>query len=109
MFKAVIQATLDCALVLAGVFVLVFNTGPMQRPTPASESRIANTTVIPSISSTPATDVTAGPTGEVTGSIPSLDQMPGAAAVPAASAMADDRSCSGNPNALGVSRVVEVD
>jgi len=37
MLKAVIQATVDCTLVLAGVFVLVFNAGPMQRSAPVSE------------------------------------------------------------------------
>jgi peptidoglycan/xylan/chitin deacetylase (PgdA/CDA1 family) len=35
--------------------------------------------------------------------------MPSVTLVPAATPLADDRSCAGNPNALGVSRVVEVD
>lgn len=109
MRKAVIQATVDCALVLAGVFVLIFDGGPMQRPAPVSESMIRNTTVIPSISAPPATDATAGPANDITGAIPSRDRMPVAASVPAAPALADDRPCPGNPNALGVSRVVEVD
>jgi peptidoglycan/xylan/chitin deacetylase (PgdA/CDA1 family) len=109
MLKVVIQATVDCALVLAGVFVLVFNAGPMQRPAPVSEATIPNTAAIPSISAPPATDATAGRVGDVTGSIPSPDPIPGAASVPAATPLADDRSCAGNPNALGVSRVVEVD
>jgi peptidoglycan/xylan/chitin deacetylase (PgdA/CDA1 family) len=104
MVKGVIQALLDCALVLAGVFALVFNSGPMQRPAPAASS-VANTAVLPSFPSSPETGVTAA--GEVTGSIPSPDRIP--APVPATPALADERSCPGNPNALGVSRVVEVD
>jgi len=108
MLKKVIQATVDCALVLAGVFALVFNVGPTQRPAPVSESISQNTTFIPSISAPPATDATAGPAGDVTGSIPSRGQIAPATLVPAATP-ADDRPCSGNPNALGVSRVVEVD
>jgi peptidoglycan/xylan/chitin deacetylase (PgdA/CDA1 family) len=109
MLKAVIQATVDCTLVLAGVFVLVFDAGPMQRSAPVSESVVASTTVTPSISAPPATDAAADPAADVTGSIPSRDRIPGAASMPAAPPSADSRSCSGNPNALGVSRVVEVD
>lgn len=109
MLKTAIQATLDCALIPAAVFLLVFNAGPMQRPAAVPESMVRNTTVMPSISAPPATDATAGPADDVTGSIPSRDQMPAATSVPAATPLADDRSCSGNPNALGVSRVVEVD
>ena len=109
MLKAVIQATVDCTLVLAGVFVLVFSAGPMQRSAPVSDSVVPSTTVTPSISAPPATDATADPAGDVTGSIPSRDQIPGAASMPTAPPSADDRSCSGNPNALGVSRVVEVE
>jgi peptidoglycan/xylan/chitin deacetylase (PgdA/CDA1 family) len=109
MLKAVVQATVDCALVLAGVFVLVFNAGPVQRPAPVPEVMIPSTTDIASISAPPATDATPGPAGDVTGSIPSPDQTRGAAPVPATTPFTDDRSCSGNPNALGVSRVVEVD
>jgi len=109
MFKVVIQASVDCALVLAGVFALVFNAGPTQRPALVAEATIASTTATPSISAPQATDPTTGPAGDVTGSIPSPDQTPAAASVPAATPLADDRSCSGNPNALGVSRVVEVD
>jgi peptidoglycan/xylan/chitin deacetylase (PgdA/CDA1 family) len=109
MLKAVIQAAVDCALVLAGVLALVFNTGPMQRPAAVPEATIPNITAKPAISPLPATDATAGRAGDVTGSIPSRDQTPAATSVPAATPLADDRSCAGNPNALGVSRVVEVD
>src|ERR1043166_9684975 len=109
MVKALIQGMVDCALVVGGVFVLVFNTGSMQRLAPASEFTIPNTTAARSISPPPATDATSGPAGDVTGSIPSPDQTPGAASVPAAPAPATASSCSGNSNALGVSRVVEVD
>ena len=108
MVKALIQGMVDCALVVGGVFVLVFNTGPMQRLAPASEFTIPKTTATLSISPPPATDAT-GPAGDVTGSIPSPDQTPGAPSVPAAPAPASASSCSGNSNALGVSRVVEVD
>ena len=109
MLKTVTQAMADGALVLAGVFALVFNHAPMQRSAPVSESVIANTPVMPSISIPPATDATPGRAGDVTASIPSRDRMPGAASAPAATPLADGRSCPGNPNALGVSRVVEVD
>src|SRR5262249_13729432 len=109
MVKVVIQATVDCALVLAGVFVLVFNAGPGQRPAPVLQATIPNRTDIASIAAPPATDARAGPAGEVTGSIPSADLTPAAASAPAATPLGDDRSGSGNPNALGVSRVVEVD
>jgi len=109
MLKTVTQAMADGALVLAGVFALVFNHAPMQRSAPVSESVIANTPVMPSISIPPATDATPGRAGDVTGSIPFRDRMPGAASAPAATPLADGRSCPGNPNALGVSRVVEVD
>ena len=109
MRKAAIQATADGALVVAAVLAFVFHAGPMQRPAPDPEPMIRNTTAMPSISAPPATDATAGPAEDVTGSISSRDQMPAAASVPVATPSADDRSCSGNPNALGVSRVVEVD
>jgi peptidoglycan/xylan/chitin deacetylase (PgdA/CDA1 family) len=110
MIKAVIQATVDCALILAGVFVLVFNAGPMQRPAPVSESIIPKTTAaVPPISAAPAIDAAATPGADITGSIPSRDRTKTAAVVPAASPLAPGGSCSDNPNALGVSRVVEVD
>jgi len=109
MLKTVIQATADGLLILAGVFVLAFNAGPMQRPAPVSASMIANTPVIPSISTSPATDATAGPAGDFTGSISSRERIPATASIPAATPLVDDRFCPGNPNALGVSRVVEVD
>jgi peptidoglycan/xylan/chitin deacetylase (PgdA/CDA1 family) len=109
MLKTAIQATVDCALVLAGVFALVFNSGPVQRSTPVSEPVSQNRTVVTSFTAAPAVGVPATPAADVTGSIPSRDQMPAAALFPTATPLADDRSCSGNPNALGVSRVVEVD
>jgi peptidoglycan/xylan/chitin deacetylase (PgdA/CDA1 family) len=110
MVKSVIKVVVVCASVLAGVFVLVFNTGSMQRPAPVPESIIPKTTAaVPSISAAPASDAAATPQADVTGSISSRERTTALASAPAASSLADASSCFGNPNALGVSRVVEVD
>jgi hypothetical protein len=109
MLKKAIQATVDGVLVLAGVFALIFNTAPTPRPAPLSESIVPQTTAaVPPVSPAPATNASAAPEAEVTGSIPARDRTTSAALGPAAPA-ANTGACSDNPNALGVSRVVEVD
>jgi peptidoglycan/xylan/chitin deacetylase (PgdA/CDA1 family) len=107
--KSVIQVAVVCVSLLAGVFALVFNTGPVQGPAPVSSSIIAKTTAAASSGpAAPTTDAKASPGADFTGSIPSRDRSATAGSVPAA-APAPASSCSVDPNALGVSRVVEVD
>ena len=109
MVKSVFQIGAVCAALLAGVLVLVFNAGSVRAPAPGAESILPKTTA--AASSTPAvpkTDAVAAPGTDITGSIASRDRLPAAGLVPAAAPSARDASCS-NPNALGVSRVVEID
>jgi peptidoglycan/xylan/chitin deacetylase (PgdA/CDA1 family) len=108
--KSVVQLAVVCASLLAGVFVLVFNTGSVQGPAPVPQSIIPKTTAaVSSAPAAPTTDTVATPGTDITGSISPRDQLPAARLIPGATPLARDRSCSDNPNALGVSRVVEVD
>ena len=109
MVKSVAQVAVVCVSLLAGVFTLVFNTGSVQAPGPASQSILPKSTAAVSSSpAVPTTDAAASPGTDVTGSIPSRDRSATEGSIPAAGP-APANACSDDPNALGVSRVVEVD